>query len=364
MKVIIAGGGTGGHVYPAIAIGQALTKIDSSVELLFIGAEGKLEMNKVPKAGFNIEGLDIRGFERKISFKNFKNLLKLNASIRRSKKIIRSFNPDVVVGVGGYASGPPVYVAQKLKIPTLLLEQNSFPGITNKLLGKKANKICVAYNGMDQFFEKSKILLSGNPVREDLAELKVTYQEAIDYFGLETNKKTILLFGGSLGARTLNDAVKWNHDLIAKNNDVQLIWQIGKLYEKDYLNCSTAKLSNIYPMTYIDRMDLAYRVADLVICRAGALTISELSLVKKPAIFVPSPNVSEDHQTKNAMALVDANAGFLVKDADASTALFEEALVILNDEKRQNTLSQSIAAFGMHSASTKIANEIMSLANA
>ena len=361
MKVIISGGGTGGHVYPAIAIAQTLKKRFPQVEILFVGAEGKIEMDKVPKAGFKIEGLFIRGFSRKISIENFKNIFRLFSAVSKANKIVKNFNPDIAIGFGGYASGPTLYAAQRKGVKTLLQEQNSFPGITNKFLAKRAQKICVAYFGLDNFFEKEKITLTGNPVRSDIWENNLSKEEALSHFQLKKNTKTILLFGGSLGARTLNRAVRDNYMSLAEHDSVQMIWQMGKLYEKEYMEVDAAKDDRIHPMTFIDRMDLAYTAADIIICRAGALSISELALVKKPVILVPSPNVAEDHQTKNAMALVNEGAAYLVKDNVAIEQLLPTAISLLKDEEKQEELSQNIAKFAKPNAANSIVDEIIKL---
>ncbi len=361
MRVIISGGGTGGHVYPAIAIAQTLQQSVPNIEILFVGALGKIEMEKVPKAGFKIEGLNIRGFSRKITFENIKNIFRLFSAISKANRIVAEFKPDIAIGFGGYASGPTLYAAQRKGIVTLLQEQNSFPGITNKFLSKRANKICVAYFGLEKYFAKDKLVLTGNPVRTDIWDNEIPKEEAKNYFKLDPAKKTILLFGGSLGARTLNRAVRDSYKLIAENQEVQLIWQLGKLYEEEYMKADAAVENNIYPLTFIDRMDLAYKAADVIICRAGALSISELALIKKPVILVPSPNVAEDHQTKNAMALVEDGAALLVKDVDAKDNLLAKAVDLINNEKKCVKLSNNIAKFAKPNAAIAITNEIIKL---
>ncbi len=363
MKVIISGGGTGGHVYPAIAIAQYLKKEIPDVEILFVGAEGKIEMEKVPKAGFNIEGLYIRGFQRKLSIENFKNIFRLFKAISRASKIVKDFQPDIAVGFGGYASGPTLYAAQRRGIPTLLQEQNSFPGITNKFLAKRAMKICVSYFGLDAFFAKDKLVLTGNPVRSDIWENTKSREEACHHFGLDPNKKTVLLFGGSLGARTLNRAVRDSFQKLESNQEVQMIWQMGKLYVEEYMKTDAANHDQVHPMTFIDRMDLAYIAADIIICRAGALSISELALVQKPVILIPSPNVAEDHQTKNAMALVDEDAAEMVHDNDAKEMMLDKALTILSSNERQKVLAGNIAKFAKPQAAKNITKEIINLVN-
>ena len=363
MKVIISGGGTGGHVYPAIAIAQSLRQAVPDVRILFVGAEGKIEMDKVPKAGFKIEGLYIRGFQRKLSWENIKNIFRLFKAISKANKIVKEFQPDVAIGFGGYASGPTLYAAQKRGIPTLLQEQNSFPGITNKFLAKRAKKICVSYFGLEKFFQKEKIVITGNPVRSDIWENKKSKVEAYGHFGLDASKKTILLFGGSLGARTLNRAVRDSFQKLKDHQDIQLIWQMGKLYEEEYMKTQAASHKQVHPMTFIDRMDLAYIAADVIICRAGALSISELALVKKPVILIPSPNVAEDHQTKNAMALVNEDAAVMVLDNEAKDVMLEKAIKLLSSAAIQKSLSENIAKFAKPNATQNITNEIMKLVN-
>lgn len=360
LKVIISGGGTGGHVFPAIAIANEFKKQRPDAEILFVGAKGKLEMEKVPKAGFPIKGLWISGFHRKLTLRNLMFPFKLVSSLFKAFGIIQSFKPDVVVGVGGYASGPTLQVATMKGIPTLIQEQNSFPGITNRLLAKKVNRICVAYEGMEKFFPKENIRLTGNPVRQDIIELVDKKKEGLKHFGLDLNKKTILLFGGSLGARTLNDSMAANKDLLEKNQNVQVLWQAGKLYIEEFKNAATAQLSNVEILPFIDRMDLAYAMADMVICRAGALTISELCLVGKPAILVPSPNVSEDHQTMNAKALSTKNAGVLVEEKNAK-AMLEQALHILDNEQVMNNLKNNIQKLAKADAAKNIVSEILQI---
>lgn len=360
LKVIISGGGSGGHVFPAIAIANELKKQNPNVDILFVGAQGKIEMEKVPKAGYPIKGLWISGFHRKLTLRNLMFPIKLVSSLFKAFGIIQSFKPDVVIGVGGFASGPTLQVATMKGIPTLIQEQNSFPGITNRLLAKRVNRICVAYQGMERFFPKEKIQLTGNPVRQDIIELGNQRVAGIKHFGLDSNKKTILLFGGSLGARALNDAMAANKDLLVKHQDIQVLWQSGKLYIDEFEKSETAKLDNVKLQPFIDRMDLAYAMADVVICRAGALTISELCLVGKPAILVPSPNVSEDHQTMNAKALSKNEAGVLVAEKDAKTIL-EEALQILKNEPLMSDLKVNIKKLAKANATENIVTEILQL---
>lgn len=360
-KIIISGGGTGGHVFPAIAIADALKKIEPSIDILFVGAKGKLEMEKVPKAGYPIEGLTISGFQRKLSLKNFLNLFHLVGSLWKAFWIVRRFKPDAVVGVGGYASGPTLEVAYRQGIPILVQEQNSYAGVTNKLLAKKAEKVCVAYPKMERFFPKEKIKITGNPVRNDIGNLADLKMEGLDYFGLEKDKKTVLLFGGSLGAKSLNIAMRFNAEQIGQLTDIQILWQAGKLYIDDYRNCETAQLPNVEIRPFLDRMDLAYAVADVVICRAGALTISELSMVGKPAILIPSPNVAEDHQTENAKALVQSNAAIMVKDAEATLKMLPKAIHILRNDTQRRQLSQQIKSLARPNAASEIAHEVKKL---
>lgn len=362
MKVIISGGGTGGHVFPAIAIADALKKIDPTINILFVGAKGKLEMEKVPKAGYPIKGLKISGFQRKLTFKNFINLFHLVGSLWKAFWIVRDFKPDVVVGVGGYASGPTLEVAYRQGIPVLVQEQNSYAGITNKLLAKKAQKVCVAYPNMERFFPKEKLQMTGNPVRADIGNLDHLKAEGFAHFGLAKEKKTILLFGGSLGAKTLNIAMRFNVEEISNLTDVQILWQAGKLYIEEYKDCETAQLPNVEIRPFLDRMDLAYAIADVVICRAGALTISELSMVGKPTVLIPSPNVAEDHQTMNAKALVDIQAALLVKDSDATIEMLPKAIHILRNDTQSRQLSQQIKTLARPNAASEIAQEVKKLA--
>lgn len=362
-RVIISGGGTGGHVYPAIAIANKMKELFPDTEFLFVGALGKMEMEKVPEAGYDIKGLWISGLQRKLTLKNLMFPIKLLSSIIAAKKIIRDFNPDVVIGVGGYASGPTLKAASKKGIPTLLQEQNSYAGLTNKLLAKKAKKICVAYENMDNYFSKEKIVLTGNPVRNDIIEVDKKRNQALKFFGLDANKKTLFSFGGSLGARTLNESIiKDLQNLI--DADVQVIWQIGSFYIEEFKErLKGFDIKNIKYFEFLKEMDLAYAAADVIISRAGALSISEICLTGKPAIFVPSPNVSEDHQTKNAMALVNENAALLVKDKEAKENLVSEALKLLFAEDQQRALSANIKPLGKPNAADSIVKEIISLVN-
>jgi UDP-N-acetylglucosamine--N-acetylmuramyl-(pentapeptide) pyrophosphoryl-undecaprenol N-acetylglucosamine transferase len=362
-KIIISGGGTGGHIFPALAIAQALQRIDNTIDILFVGAKGKIEETKVPEEGFKIELIDIHGFQRRISFDNIKNIFRLIISIKKSNRIIKNFKPDVVVGVGGYASGPVVYAASRKKIPTLIQEQNSYPGITNKILAKRANKICVAYREMDRFFPKSKIIETGNPVRKKIIDTDASKEEVLSFFGLDSQKKVILSLGGSGGARSINEGIKSKLNEISAS-DVYLIWQTGAKYFEDAKNSvEHVKNQNVKIYDFIARMDLAYKAADVVISRAGAGTISELCLLEKASILVPSPNVAEDHQTKNAAALVKINAAILIKDSDTVEKLIPEALHLINNQEKLTQLSQNIAREKVLNSDLIIANEILKLIN-
>ena len=359
---MITGGGTGGHVFPAIAIADAIKKLQPDTEFLFVGAQGKMEMERVPKAGYPIEGLNVAGFQRSASLKNLSFPFKLMSSLLKARKIVNGFQPDVVIGTGGYASGPVMRSAQNAGIPTLIQEQNSYAGVTNKLLGKSAEKICVAYDNMDAFFPADRIAFTGNPVRSDILDLSGKREEALSYYGLDPEKKTIVIIGGSLGARTLNQAMAENKAFFEKYDGIQVLWQCGKFYELQYAECDTALLPNVHLRAFIDRMDLLYAAADVVISRAGALSISELCLVAKPAILVPSPNVAEDHQTKNALALVEKGAARLVRDAEATEKMLQEALLILENEALAFSLSESIRSLGRPNAAEAIAHEAILLA--
>lgn len=361
LKILITGGGTGGHVFPAIAIADAIKRLRPDTEFLFVGANGKMEMERVPQAGYAIEGLNIAGFQRSMSLRNLSFPFKLVSSLWKARKIIRRFQPDVVVGTGGYASGPVMRAAQRAGIPTLIQEQNSYAGVTNKILGKSASTICIAYDHMEQFFPAEKIVFTGNPVRSDILNLDGKHAEGIKHYGLAPDKKTIAIVGGSMGARTLNEAMRDNTKFLEKYDGIQVLWQCGKFYEYEFSESSTAKLPNVQLRTFIDRMDLLYAAADVVISRAGALTISELCLVGKPAVLVPSPNVAEDHQTKNALALVEKGAARLVRDAEANEKMLQEALLILENEALAFSLSESIRQLGRPNAAEAIAREVIKL---
>jgi UDP-N-acetylglucosamine--N-acetylmuramyl-(pentapeptide) pyrophosphoryl-undecaprenol N-acetylglucosamine transferase len=358
VRVIISGGGTGGHIFPAIAIANALKKLDPATEILFVGALKRMEMEKVPAAGYKIIGLDIKGIQRKSIWKNIMFPVKLVMSVRKSLDIIREFKPDVAVGVGGYASGPLLYAASLKGIPYLIQEQNSYAGLTNKWLGKKAAKISVAFDGMEKFFPADRIVKTGIPIRKESVDVEGKHLQALELFKLSSSKKTILLTGGSLGARSLNEAILAGIDKIIAA-DVQLIWQTGKFYYKDII----AKLGenyhpNIRVMEFLNRMDLAYAAADVIISRAGG-TIAELCVVKKPVILVPSPNVAEDHQTHNALALLQDDAAIFVADRDAQTKLVDKALALLKDTALQKKLSTNIGKRALLNADEVIAKEVL-----
>lgn len=366
MRIIISGGGTGGHIFPAVSIAGALkAKYGDEVEILFVGAEGRMEMQRVPAAGYKIVGLPICGFDRKNLLKNIVVLGKIIKSQWMARRIIKEFRPHVVVGVGGYASGPTLKTAAMMGIPTLIQEQNSYAGVTNKLLAKQANRICVAYEGMERFFPKEKILLTGNPIRQGLADTPVSREEAVCSFGLDPAKRTVLIIGGSLGARTVNESVLQHLDLV-KESGVQFIWQTGKYYYKDILERLNRheKLPMLYVTDFISQMDMAYAAADLVISRAGAGSISEFCVLKKPVILVPSPNVAEDHQTKNALALVDKQAALYVKDADAPDTLLQTAIDTVHQEDVLASLSRNIATMAFPHAAEVIAEEVWKLRGA
>ena len=363
LRIIISGGGTGGHIFPAVSIANAIKELHPETEILFVGAEGRMEMHRVPAAGYPIKGLPVAGFDRKNLLKNIPVLIKLFKSQRLAKKIVKDFRPHAAVGVGGYASGPTLKVAGSMGIPTLLQEQNSYAGVTNKLLAKQAHKICVAYEGMERFFDKDKIILTGNPVRQDLLNHNMSREEAIRSLGLDPNKRTILVLGGSLGARTINQCLMNHLDKI-KQSDVQFIWQTGKIYIEEARNCvaKAGHLPMIHVTDFISNMATAYSAADLVISRAGAGSISEFCLLQKPVILVPSPNVAEDHQTKNAMALVNKNAALYVKDVEAGDLLIDKAIEAVNQTELLNNLSKNIAELAFTDSANVIAKEVITLA--
>jgi UDP-N-acetylglucosamine--N-acetylmuramyl-(pentapeptide) pyrophosphoryl-undecaprenol N-acetylglucosamine transferase len=357
-KVVISGGGTGGHIFPAIAIANEIKNKYPNVEILFVGAKGKMEMEKVPQAGYNIVGLPISGFQRKFAFSNFILPFKLIYSLIKAFFLLKKFKPDVVIGVGGYASGPILRVASFASIPTMVQEQNSFPGKTNRILSKVVNKICVAYDGLEKFFPKEKIVFTGNPIRNEMVSIEGKREEAITFFGLDPNKKTILMIGGSLGARTLNESITNVLNLI-HDNHVQVLWQCGKFYYPQYKE-QTNEFTNhgVYLNEFIFKMDLAYACADLIISRAGAISVSELTLIGKPVILVPSPNVSDDHQTKNALSLVNKNAAIIIKDDNAKNSLFAKAIELLSNQDETSRLASNCLSLGIPNAAERIVNEI------
>jgi UDP-N-acetylglucosamine--N-acetylmuramyl-(pentapeptide) pyrophosphoryl-undecaprenol N-acetylglucosamine transferase len=358
LKFILSGGGTGGHIYPAIAIANELKFRFPNAEILFVGASNKMEMEKVPQSGYPIKGLWIAGIQRKLTLDNALFPIKLLDSLLKSRTIIKNFKPDVVIGTGGFASGPLLRVAGIVGIPTVLQEQNSFPGITNKWLSKKASKICVAYENLEKFFPKNKIVLTGNPVRQDLVDFKNKRREGVDFFKLDATKKTVLVLGGSLGARRINQ-------LIAKelvnfsSQKVQLIWQCGKLYNEEYAHFTEKE--NVQVLPFIDRMDLAYAAADVIISRAGASSVSELCLVGKPTLFIPSPNVAEDHQTKNANAIVLKNGALLLKESELDTRFTSTMNALLNDEELHKKLTSNMLQLAKPNATKEIVDEIVKL---
>ena len=360
-RVILSGGGTGGHIYPAVAVAEALkNKYRDNVEILFVGAEGKMEMEKVPALGYNIVGLPIAGLQRRLEPKNLLVPFKLVGSVFKARSIIKDFSADAVVGFGGYASAPVLWAAQMLGVPTIIQEQNSYAGLTNKMLSRRARRICVAYEGMERFFPADKIILTGNPLRGRFAPAKQKSEEALAYYGFSAEKPTLLVVGGSLGTRTLNEMMKsWILSLEGKDAPIQVIWQTGKYYEKEmqvFLEEHPTK--NIWQGAFIERMDLAYEVADLVVSRSGACTVSELCLIGKPTIFVPSPNVAEDHQTKNAMALVERDAARMVADKEAVEKCMPLAMELLQDEPMLKRLSHNISVLGIRDAAERVMKQI------
>ena len=375
LRIIISGGGTGGHIFPAVSIANAIMELRPDAKILFVGAEGRMEMQRVPDAGYRIIGLPIAGFDRKHLWKNVAVLIKLARSQWKARKIIKDFKPLVAVGVGGYASGPTLKTAGMMGIPTLIQEQNSYAGVTNKLLAQKARKICVAYEGMEKFFPADKIIMTGNPVRQNLFGHSITRQEAADLFGLDPAKKTILILGGSLGARTINQTLTAALETMRAHPDIQFIWQTGKIYIEQVKQAIVAftgeavrhphitAIPNLYVTDFIKDMAKAYTLADLVISRAGAGSISEFCLLHKPVILVPSPNVAEDHQTKNALALVNKDAALYVKDAEAMEKLIPTALETVADDNRLQALSSNIARLALPDSARRIAEEVLKLAD-
>lgn len=360
IKVLVSGGGTGGHIFPAISIANAIKNKCPNADILFVGAENRMEMEKVPAADYPIIGLPVSGFDRKHLLKNIKVLFRLFKSIRLADKTVKSFSPDIAVGVGGYASGPTLWAAARRGIPTLIQEQNSYAGVTNKLLASKAKAICVAYENMERFFPKDRIILTGNPVRQELQNDTINREEAIRFFNLDPSKKTILVIGGSLGARTINNSIAAGIEKIPQN--IQLIWQSGKGYDTQAKKVlDEKKPENIKQMPFISRMDMAYKAADLVISRAGASSISELCLLGKPVILIPSPNVAEDHQTKNAQALSTKNAALMIRDCDAQNLLIDTALKTVQDETSLKNMSDNISKMAQRDSATRIADIIFEL---
>lgn len=363
LKIILSGGGTGGHIFPAVAIANEIKKLVPQADILFVGALGKMEMEKVPNAGYKIIGVPIAGFQRKFSWSNFKLPFLIIASLLKTRKIIKDFKPNVVVGTGGYASGPLLKAAINNGIPALLQEQNSYAGITNKLLAKNASLICVAYEGMEKFFPKEKIMLTGNPVRQDITNIESKRNEAFAFFNLDKTKKTVLVVGGSLGAKGINEAISGGLQTLADNH-IQLIWQTGKTYfDLAKQQTKPYESQNIKAVDFITRMDLAYAMADVVISRAGAGAISELCIVKKPSILVPLPTAAEDHQTQNAMSLVNKKAAILVKETDAKTTLIKEVIALVNNEPLQKEISANCGLLGLPNSTSIIAKEVLKLAH-
>jgi UDP-N-acetylglucosamine--N-acetylmuramyl-(pentapeptide) pyrophosphoryl-undecaprenol N-acetylglucosamine transferase len=362
LNVLISGGGTGGHIFPALSIANGIKERRPDANILFVGAENRMEMEKVPAAGYKIVGLPVSGFDRKHLLRNVKVVARLLKSMHLAKKILRDFKPDIAIGVGGYASGPMLKEAQKKGIPTLIQEQNSYAGVTNKLLAQKANAICVAYEGMERFFPADKILVTGNPVRQNILNCTLTPQQARQKFGLDPDRRTILVVGGSLGARTVNNCIAAALDTIKADPEVQLIWQTGKIYDEQARATMQEKQpGNVVQQAFVSNMDEAYRAADLVVSRAGASSISELQLLGKASLLVPSPNVAEDHQTKNAMALVDHDAAVMVRDAEAADKLMPEALALVKDDAKLHKLSANISKMALRNAVGDIVDRVMQI---
>lgn len=361
-KIIIAGGGTGGHIFPAVAIAHALRKLQPGIEILFVGAKGKMEMEKVPQAGYNIKGLDIAGFNRSSLIKNIGLPLKLLKSFWQVRDIIKTFRPDAVIGVGGYSSFPVLRYAQAKGIPTFIHESNSFAGKSNILLGKKAAKVFVATDGMEKFFPADKIMISGNPVRQNIVQNAVTREQGIQFFELDPTKKTVLVTGGSLGAKGINEAIDANIDDFRKN-DVQLIWQTGKPFAEKAA-ARAVENRNIWANSFITQMENAYAAADVVVSRAGAMSVAELCVVKKPVVFVPYPFAAEDHQTANAQNLVNRNAGIMIKDSEAKEKLVPTVIALAKDEEQQKQLKENIGKLAITNADEVVASEVLRIINA
>ncbi|HUS85804.1 MAG TPA: undecaprenyldiphospho-muramoylpentapeptide beta-N-acetylglucosaminyltransferase [Bacteroidales bacterium] len=361
-RIIISGGGTGGHIFPAISIANAVRKLDPDSRIKFVGARGRMEMERVPEAGYEIEGLPVAGFIRGISLRNLEVMIKLLKSLRNAKRIVKSFNPDAVVGVGGYASGPILWIAAKRGIPTLIQEQNSYAGLTNRVLARRAKIICVAYDGMEKYFPREKLLLTGNPVRQDIKEMNRNKEEAIGYFGLKTGRPVILVLGGSLGSGTINASIAEGLDRIF-DSGLQIIWQTGKYYFEKMKSVFESKESRdgiVVP--FIDRMEYAFTAADMIVSRAGAGTISELYIAAKPVILVPSPNVAEDHQTRNALSLSCKNAAILVHDRNAGEDLVNKIIESIINEDLKSELSANISQMAIYDADVRIAEQIIKMA--
>ena len=369
IRAIISGGGTGGHIFPALSIAGKLKELNPETEILFVGAEGRMEMEKVPAAGFEIVGLPVAGLMRKLTLSNLALPFKLLKSIRMARRLIREFKPDIAIGVGGYASAPLLWAAGRMGVPTLIQEQNGFAGLTNKILGRKAKCICVAYDGMERFFPADRIVLSGNPIRKEIVAADAAMrEEAFRFYGLDPEKKHLLIVGGSLGSGTLNNAMKkWIEDGCPGGEGIEVLWQCGKYYKKsvdDFISHAAASgmggvtLKYIHHSDFIQRMDLAYAAADVVVTRSGASSISELCVAHKAAVFVPSPNVTEDHQTHNAMALVNKEAGMIVRDDEAAEKLMKTACALMNDPERIAIMEKNIAALAKSDAAMTIAEEI------
>jgi UDP-N-acetylglucosamine--N-acetylmuramyl-(pentapeptide) pyrophosphoryl-undecaprenol N-acetylglucosamine transferase len=354
-KIILSGGGTGGHIYPAISIANELKSRYPDAEFLFVGAKDKMEMEKVPQAGYKIEGLWISGIQRKLTAKNLSFPFKLISSLLKSRKIIKQFKPNVAIGTGGFASGPLLQMASLKGVPSLIQEQNSYPGITNKILGKKANKICVAYEGLERFFPANKMVITGNPVRQDLLSIDDKSIEAKDFFHLKQNKVTVLVLGGSLGARRINQLIEEKLEYFQTQN-VQIIWQCGKLYYNTYKKHDNLEYVQVH--AFLNKMDMAYAAADVVISRAGASSVSELCIVGKPVIFIPSPNVAEDHQTKNADAIVEKNGAILIKESDLEVDFENKFSQLVNSSEKQKELGENIKSLALVNATNEIVNEI------
>lgn len=359
-KFIISGGGSGGHIFPAIAIANELKRRLPDCAILFVGANGRMEMEKVPQAGYEIKGLNIAGFQRGSITKNLALPFKVISSLSNAIGIVKNFHPDVAIGVGGYASGPLLFAASLCGVPTLIQEQNATAGLTNRLLSKRAKVICAAYEELQQVYAGKNVVLTGNPIRAEILSFKANRDEAIKYFGLDASKKTILIIGGSLGAGTFNEAVKNQIETIKNNYDIQIIWQTGKAHFEKYKSVANG-VENLKCMQFVDRMDLAYSLADVVISRGGAMSISELQVLAKPVVFVPSPNVTDDQQTKNVTALVGKNAAVMVRDWEARTTLISEAVALLNDEEKRKTIAANLGKMALPNAAEKIGDEVLKL---